>query len=446
MAENDSAIERAPQSRGADKAFVLELAKKPEGFLFLIAVIAEGMLLLIFSTDHSTVERLSALGGFTILFVILVVYYYRLRGRAYDLRRFELERRAVPPNMTLAAVKAERFPDLRTAVDRTFVYAEPPANWDLSETSLEEQVGTAVKQQGGDASAIVLAYRAGKAVLFKERVSHRIAFLPGKSLINGRYAFGQFNIEHHDSVGMYSVSKRGGMIRDMTAEHVFAQLLAGLVGDGVKFDVIRVAPAEVGGRTTLTGGGASKLEHVAIDGLEVASAAIEARLHVVEHANLIYVIETRLLVGTPSSEERRAEVLEIVQSFRAAKTADAAKREHEDAEEADRVYEKLMHDKAGQMLLGQGGMLLQNTEMVDGVPRVDEHMRELAGQLEAYANAFPNYVAEPDRKVIGDFRANVEAAFTGKPAALVEMIEATKPGISPPDANSPADAGQAPVG
>jgi hypothetical protein len=428
MTDEERSNVRLPQPLGADKGFILKLFSKPEGFFFLVALIVEGMLFLIFIVGHTDTERLLALGGFLVVLVILIIFFSWERQRVHRLDMRKLQPRAVPESMTAAPIKteeADRAPDLMTSEDGTFVYGRAPANWRVQKSSVEAETHAAMSQQGMAeiATETVQKFRAGPVVIFNEVTPHEIIYVPGKSLVNGRLAFGVFNEVVTDQVGMFSVSKRGGMMRDMSPEHVFAQVVAGMVGAGVKIDSIRVAPSEVGGRATLTARGILKIEHALIDGVEITSATVEVRLHVVEYSNFVYVIQTRLIEGIPTSDARRVEMEEIIGTFRAASAANAAERERKDAAEADKSFEKVMQEGAADMLMFKAKSLLREMAVPDGVPRVTSRHVEAIKTLESYAVAFPGYVSEDDRDALQDFRERAEAAFAGQPARLAELMQ-----------------------
>jgi hypothetical protein len=449
MAEDrTSSLERV-KPIGSDKNFVLALIRRSEGFFYLLALIVEGMLFLIFLVGRTDTERLLALGGFLLFLLVLIFYYSRERGQFHEREMKKLGQPAVPPSMTarpIGAAEAEGQADLRTAPDGTFVYATPPANWKITATTLADDLKQALDQQAMSAfmSGSPEPFRSGPVVLFNESNGHRIEYLPGQSQINGRLAFGTFNEDINEQVRMYSVSKHGGMMRDMSAEHVFGHIVAALIQGGVKIETIRSAPSEVGGRATLTALGTLRLGHARIDGVEIASAAVEVRLHVVEYANFLYVIQTRVVTGIESTEARRSEIGEIVNSFRAASAANAVERERLDAEEAEKSFEAMAISAAPDILFGKAGAVIESIR-ASGQPRVTPKHLEQLDMLVAYAKAFPKWVPEPVRAALEELRLHAMAALDGEPAALASFLEAVDQGaeeeLGPPaDSDAEPDA------
>ncbi len=417
-----------PRPIGADTNFVLKLFRKPEGFFFLLALIVEGMLFLIFIVGRTETERLLAIAGFLFILFMLIVFFSWERHRVFKLDMQRLQPRAVPESMTAAPIKAEdadRASDLMTAGDGTFVYGVPPANWRVQQSSVEEQAKVVISLQSMEEMAVGTEqrFRAGPIVLFTEATVHHIAYIPGKSLLNGRPAMGVLNEDLCDQVVMLSVSKRGGIVRDMPAQHVFAYNLSSLVNGGLKINSIRFAPSEVNGRATLTARGTLGIQHALVDGIEMASVTLECRLHVVEYANFVYVIRTNLLDGMPTSGARRDEIDQIVQSFRAASAANAVEREKADEVEADKYFVEMMKESADAILTMKGRSLIRQMSGPNGLPRVTDKQLEAVKMLESYAIAFPDYVSEEEREALKELVECTQEAVDGQPARLAALIE-----------------------
>jgi hypothetical protein len=434
MAEDQTSQLRQLKPIGSDKSFVLSLIRRSEGFFYLLALIIEGMLFLIFLVGRTDVERLLALGGFLLFLLVLIFYYSRDRDRVHAREMKKLQLRTVPQSMIAAPIEpdeARQQPDLRTAPDGTFVYATPPANWKIEASTLADDLKRAMDQQA--MAALVPSgpepFRSGPLVLFNESNGHRIEYLPGRTEINGRLAFAALNEDINEQVRMYSVSKHGGLMRDMSAEYVFGHILASLIQGGVKVETIRSAPSEVGGRATLTALGTLGLNHARIDGVEIASAAIEARLHVVEYANFFYVIQTRLVRGIESTEARRGEIGEIVNSFRAASAANAVERERLDAKEAEENFEKLAIGAAPEILFGKAGAVIESIR-ASGHPVVTPKQLEQIDMLVAYAKAFPTWVPEKVVATLEKLRLDAKAALDGNQVPLAAFLQSVDEGAA----------------
>ena len=128
-----------------------------------------------------------------------------------------------------------------TSPDGTFVYGAPPAGWKVEIMTLDEELEIIFKEQGMGANgrrrrdAPLPGGAAGP--IQPETSTEKLEYLPGELLMNGRPAMGAFKEEIPDMVRMYSISKHGGLMREMTADHVFAQVLAMSLQASMKVEV-----------------------------------------------------------------------------------------------------------------------------------------------------------------------------------------------------------------
>jgi hypothetical protein len=444
MAATSEPPESGPQPSGSNIDLIRELLKNPvHGFFFLIVIVAEGGLFLTFLRTQSDPVRYAALGAFVVLMLAAMAFFAVERHRFYALERERLAAAAVPRNLVaepIGAEAVERAADIMTSPDGTFVYSRPPENWRVVITTIEDDILQLLREQGlaQPESVHVLPFRAGPLVRFDESHSRRIGYLPGRSMMNGRPAIGAFNERLREQLRMYSVSKHGGMIREMTAEHVFSVVLSSLVQFGSRAVEIRAAPSGVDRRATLTARCVTTVENVLIDDQEVASAAIEALLHVVEYANFVYVIHCIHVAGAPNSAARAGEANSIVASFRAAAAANAAQREAVDREEADRFYDLVTGEQAPGVLHAKARELCRQMSTSGGVPRVDERRLEEVTLLARYAEAFPNYIPEDLREALLGLEAAAKAAFGGNPEPLAAILAESESASFEPTAPTPA--------
>lgn len=430
MTQATNSTSQQIQPIGSRENFVMNILGTRGGLFALVALIVEGGLFLLVMLGRTDIERLLALGGFLVVLVVILVLYSFERRHIHFEEMKKLELRAVPASMMaepIAPAEAQQKANLAGAPDGTFFYAPPPANWRVEVTTTAEETRRLMDRQGmnGLTSGLdVQPFRSGDLLLFDTLTQHHIEYAAGRSTFNGRPAFAVFDEDISDQVRMCSVSKRGGLVRDMSAEHVFGQVLAMMMQGGLKIEEVRSAPVGISGRATLTACGAITLGDVKIDGNEVSTARVEARLHIVEHETILYVIQTRLVTGLASSEARRTEIDAIIASFQPTTAADTAARERRDAEEAEASFQEVMAN-LGSMLLGMKAEAVIDAICAPDDPQVTAgHVGQLE-QLAAYAQAHPSWVQAPLRVFLEQLLLNARQALDGNEAPLAAFLQAS---------------------
>lgn len=428
MAEQSEPREAGVRLAGTNLELIRELMKNPVyGFFVLIVIVVEGALFTAFLKGETATERFVALGLFGTLILAVLLFFAIERKRSYALERAKLAPAPVPPSMVAEPIQEEaikRESDLHTAPDGTFVYSKPPDSWLVSFSSFEDLALEELKRQRMERldESRRMPFRAGTLVHFSSRDSTIVKFLPGKSLLNGRAVIGGMSERAESRVVMFSVSKRGGMLRDITAEHVFSHVLAGLLAMGYLIEDIRDAISAIGQRTTLSARGTKRFANVIIDNMPSAAVSTETWLHVVEHENFVYVVQTMVIDGALASSRWRTEIEEIVSSFRVSSAANAAERELKDVQEADAAFDVLMTEGAAGILALKAQSVAGEIQNAEGSIHISEEQLDSIRTLEAYAISFPQYVDEAFRSHLTAFRAAAEKAFAGDDSAIRELL------------------------
>jgi len=149
---------------------------------------------------------------------------------------------------------------------------------------------------------------------------------------------------------------------------------------------------------------------------------VDLNLHLVEHENFLYVIETTLLGGGPATETHRAEIAKIVGSFRAAQAANGAEREQQDIKESDAAFARAISVIAPGLFRLKLNSLLDSMRKSGGAPLVTAGQVEALATLKASGEASPDLIPESLRKELADIHARARDALKGKPQALAELL------------------------
>jgi hypothetical protein len=420
---------RGAEARGADPRVggQIELVKllfsRPEwGFLFLIVLVAEAALVTMLARAEPGTERLTAMGIFIVLQLAVLLVFWRA------LERLRAPAPVVPENLIAKPIppqEAARREDLVYAPDATFAFGTPPGNWDYDVTTVAEDIARAMQAQlmgdGAPAAGGVATLQPGTLVILTERGEHRIDYEPGRSQVNGRPALGAVSESVRDQIRIFSVSKRGSMIRDVTAEQVFALMLLDMLG--LRIVEIAQAPSGVGGRSTLTARGAMAMEDVRLDGAAARQVTVEVRLHVVEREAFIYVIRVLHLCEGKDAARRAQEIEAIIASVQPVSPANAAQRARQEEVVADRGWSELMGAMAPGVLAGKAATLLGRLGERGAAAITDREAADL-GTLAGYAKAFPQFVPADLGADLAAVAAEAQAARAGQPQDLAARIAA----------------------
>ncbi|WP_299328166.1 hypothetical protein [Parasphingopyxis sp.] len=349
MADTVSEVTTRPNTIGSNIELIRELLKDPVyGIMFLVILVAEAALFYWLLISETAAERIIAGGLMIALIVVVLVVYTIERGRFYRLEHLKQSSPAAPESMVRDPVQEEvasKSQDVVIAPDGTFLYTQPPKGWTVSVSNLKDMVTEALdKQKLGSLVPDIMPYRTGGVVTFTSNDKAEIEYTPGKSSLNERPVIAVLDETYADQVNMFSVSRYGSMIHDISAEHMFVNLMAGYATGGATIDEIADTPQGEGVRRSLSGKCSLIFNNAKINGAEVEKAVLEARLSVVVHKNFIYVIRTAHLTGLPDSDERNTEIERIVASFQAASSANTADREEKDRKKGDVEYDLIFKD------------------------------------------------------------------------------------------------------
>lgn len=415
------------QTIGSNVELVRELLKDPVyGIMFLVILVAEGALFYWLLMADTSAERI-IVGCLMVALIGVVLLVYTIeRGRFYKLEHHKHSVSTAPESMVRDPVEedvATQSQDVVIAPDGTFLYAQPPKNWTVSVSNLKDMVTNALDQQKlGSLVPDIMPYRTGGVVTFTANNASELEYTPGQSLHNGRPVAAVLDETFADQINMFSVSRYGSMIHDISAEHMFVVLMAGYTTGGAKIDEITDTPTGEGVRRSLSGKCSLNFSHVKVNGVEVEEAVLEARLSVVVHKNFIYVVRTAHLTGLPDSEKRVAEIEQIVSSFQAASSANAADREAEDREKGDIEYDQVFEDLLPSAIFQKAGGILQEMETAGGTPRVTELQIARLKKLHGYAAHYDSIVPSELTDEIHTLIECAEEAFAGSPQKLMDFV------------------------
>ena len=409
------------------------LMEHPEyGLIFLVVLAADGALFLLILRSTDPTERLVMLGIFAVLLLATLV-------TLVFVVRILTPKTVVPPAMlakSIPADEATRRSDLvytskaapvtpvgadeQVFADNTFAFSQPPDGWTYELTTVEADAVRQFGQQlmGGEIteSAVQLPFRAGRMVVFSAGGEHVIDYVPGRSTINGRKALGVLDERFRDQVRMFSVSKAGSLMREVTAEHVFVQLLSMFALAGVRVEEIGQEVFGDAGRSALAARCVIAVDGVTVDGQGPASFLLETRLYVVERAHYFYVLKTALMLGTAEAEGRARDIGAIIAGFQPVTPADAAERARLDLEAADASWTQAVAGVAERVLGTKATALLAQ---INATGVVSARQKRDATLLAEYAAVYKDMMTPEFIIVLEQFRDAVNA---GDLAALSAMV------------------------
>lgn len=417
----------APSRDGAQLAgninLIRLLVEKPElGLLFLVVLAVQPILTLVFvRSNEGWLQALALVMGFVLMAAVLLVFYKQSKKPAPS--------PAVPESLLAEAVPVqavERLDEPANAPDGTFAFRPPPTNWSVKFTTVAEDVARRVAGTLFDGTKAEdlnrkAPFQAGALVVFSENTGSEIEYVPGQSTKNGRFVVGILPETVRDEILMFSASKQGSMMRDVTAEHLLIQELGAQAQLGVRFIAIDSAPAPLSGLSTLSARGEIGLGKVRINGGAVQDIAIEMAIAIAERQGLFYIIKSIHVAGVKHAETRKGEAKAIIDSFVARPTADAESRLQADRAKADQVFENAMLEVAPGVLATITQQIIVAMMAADPPAPTSEQLVNLR-RLTAYAKAFPAWVPAEMTERLEKLVGVSEAALKGSSAPLLELL------------------------
>jgi len=336
----------------------------------------------------------------------------------------------VPGNLTQAAT-AEQADTLLNHTDGTFAFAQPPANWSLRiATDMEEVPGKLLGQLvpvPAELAKLCLPFKAGPVLMLSEQHICSISYLPGRSTMNGRPVLAVLDENWSATVQVFSVSKAGTTMRDITAEHLFTLLLMQKAQAGFQIKTIR--EKQVGGqsRTVLRGSAEMSFENVSIDGGPAQQATIAAQMQLVERGEFILVINSAVLRGVPSAADRQREIESIIASITPRRAADAEARGGEERALSDAAWAESVRAVLPDVLAGKASAIVKDAGALKPLAliRAADHLAQLA----AYGHAMEDLVPPDLTHQLDRWSVALAAATNGDRRQLNELL--AEPPASP---------------
>ncbi len=370
------------------------------------------------ATERMVAESLFAgvlLVGF-VLFALLVF------------RRTEIESAAVPVvpgNLTQAAtaVPAEQADNLLNHTDGTFAFAQPPSNWSMRTTTLLELASTTLRRQRFGVPEELgkrVPFKAGPMLMLREQHVYSIHYLPGRSTMNGRPVLAVLDETHSDFVQIFSVSKAGTTMRNITAEHLFALFLMEKVQIGARVTSIRENQVGAQSRTVLRASAELALDHVSIDGGPPQKATLSAQLQLVERGEFILVITSAVLCDVPSAPARLREIEAIIASITPRPTVDAEDRGRRERELSDAEWTEAVREALPGVLAAKATAIVQDAGTLE--PQALIRAAEEVAQLTAYGHAMPDLVPPELTQDLDRWSAALKAATTGDRSQMDALL------------------------
>lgn len=406
------------KSVGSNLDLIKVLFSRPEwGFLFLLVLVAESALLAI---SLVTSDRNLSYGSLAAFVVVLL----GAMGLFLALIRRTLPIPAVATNLAAPAIsteEAERRPDLLyTSRDGTFAVGKVPPGWTVSHSSFESFVTAAAAGQGLQfAGQAGLPFRPGELMMIKASREMDLAYIPGRTRLNGRPAVSQFPERYASQVIIFSVSRFGTLLREVPAEHLFATFL-GMMASGPA-PVVEVGNSVLNGHKTLTARLRLEVDDAEVNGTSVAKLIFENQLHVVERPGFTYVATAQFVVDDQNDSLER-EVRAILNSIQPTEPPDAEARLKADAAETEAAFSTIVPG----VLALKAQTLVDQMQHEDGSVRATEQQAGHMKLLADYADSLSTAVPEDLRSLIhGAAEAAAEAA-QGDPAPLRTFIAELK--------------------
>lgn len=437
MNQITSEIAKSVKQPGRDAGFVQALMSNPVyGFLMLFLFVVEFALFILIVTSSDPIQRYVSIGAFAALAIVALIAFVYVRRSDVDTERMKLDRQrtheiSAPESMVVepveeAEAEVEINGPVNVAPDSTFLYADPPANWDVEITSLQDIGKAELEQQGLEMlveGAFTPPFKPGPVAAFNERQNSTLSYTAGLTAINERLTITLFDEVYCDQVTMFSISKSSVLMKSVTLPHIFSQLVAMLLAGGSKIVEISEELAGSDERPSISVRAEKTIEKLSIDDVPTEKAVLEIRLSVVEHEAYFYVIQTRFLAGRPGDEDRKKQIEDIVGSFRVTRAANTQERLEADQKDADQNYETLLETTMGAQIAMRAQSLLGEMIKAGGQVYVSD---EAMARMQKLVDQKPNYEEYVDQDLIDildEFYSATLKARDGDPQDLQTLAE-----------------------
>jgi len=400
-----------------DPARLKLLLDNRTGLLFLVIFAIESVTGSAIFVTASGTERVVTL---LIFALVLIATLYKL---PLPIKARPAVPDIVPSNLTQAAT-AVQADNLLNHVDGTFAFARPPANWSMRITTVMEELSGKLLGQRvpvpEELGKRCLPFKAGPVLIMSEQHIRSISYLPGRSILNGRPVLAVLDENWSATVQVFSVSKAGTTMRDITAEHLFSLLMMEKAQAGFRITTIREKQVGAQSRTVLRGSAELSLENVSIDGGPPQKATIAAEMQLVERGEFILVINSAVLCGVPSAADRQREIESIIASITPRRAADAEERGREERALADAEWTESVRAMLPDVLAGKASAIVKDAGTLKPLAliRAADHVAQLA----AYGQAMPDLVPPDLTHQLDRWSAALAAATNGDRGKLNALL------------------------